>query len=200
MERLWCNVSNKSHDHLCMLLSLTIRWSTHSIPEQPRENDHGAHRLWGAEHSHHGAQHLPPTVPEGHAGSHHPGVQNHPEHQAGSVPGHQPHATSHLTSRLQFSTLISFVVFFSAFFSFCFAGYQRELNYRRNDGSFSAFGMSDASGSTWFVKQWLLSATLSLFIIRIFSCHSIVLSSCHLSLLLVHIKGHALIQGEILAK
>lgn len=168
MERLWCNVSDKSRDHLCMLLSLTIRWSTHSISEQPRENDHGAHRLWGAEHSHHGAQHLPPTVPEGHAGSHHPGVQNHPEHQAGSVPGHQPHATSHLTSRLQFSILISFVVFFSAFFSFCFAGYQRELNYRRNDGSFSAFGMSDASGSTWFVKQWLLYQNLFL------SCQSFV--------------------------
>ncbi|KAG6796738.1 antigen [Apis mellifera caucasica] len=28
-------------------------------------------------------------------------------------------------------------------------GYQRELTYRHNDGSFSAFGMSDSSGSTW---------------------------------------------------
>jgi CD109 antigen len=28
-------------------------------------------------------------------------------------------------------------------------GYQRELNYRHPDGSFSAFGTSDASGSTW---------------------------------------------------
>jgi CD109 antigen len=29
------------------------------------------------------------------------------------------------------------------------AGYQRELTYRHADGSFSAFGESDASGSTW---------------------------------------------------
>ncbi|XP_017758263.1 PREDICTED: CD109 antigen-like isoform X2 [Eufriesea mexicana] len=28
-------------------------------------------------------------------------------------------------------------------------GYQRELTYRHNDGSFSAFGMSDSKGSTW---------------------------------------------------
>nr|CAD7424613.1 unnamed protein product [Timema monikensis] len=28
-------------------------------------------------------------------------------------------------------------------------GYQQELTYRREDGSFSAFGSSDASGSTW---------------------------------------------------
>ncbi|XP_011863302.1 PREDICTED: CD109 antigen-like isoform X2 [Vollenhovia emeryi] len=28
-------------------------------------------------------------------------------------------------------------------------GYQQELTYRHNDGSFSAFGMSDPSGSTW---------------------------------------------------
>jgi CD109 antigen len=28
-------------------------------------------------------------------------------------------------------------------------GYQRELTYRRNDGSFSAFGMSDQQGSLW---------------------------------------------------
>ncbi|XP_066596179.1 CD109 antigen-like isoform X2 [Prorops nasuta] len=28
-------------------------------------------------------------------------------------------------------------------------GYQQELTYRHKDGSFSAFGMSDASGSTW---------------------------------------------------
>nr|BAK64112.1 thioester-containing protein [Hasarius adansoni] len=29
------------------------------------------------------------------------------------------------------------------------SGYQRELTYRRNDGSFSAFGNSDKNGSTW---------------------------------------------------
>ncbi|CAK9821472.1 CD109 antigen [Anthophora retusa] len=28
-------------------------------------------------------------------------------------------------------------------------GYQRELTYRHNDGSFSAFGMSDSNGCTW---------------------------------------------------
>ncbi|XP_076663393.1 CD109 antigen isoform X2 [Andrena cerasifolii] len=28
-------------------------------------------------------------------------------------------------------------------------GYQRELTYRHDDGSFSAFGMSDSTGSTW---------------------------------------------------
>lgn len=28
-------------------------------------------------------------------------------------------------------------------------GYQQELTYRHKDGSFSAFGESDASGSTW---------------------------------------------------
>ena len=28
-------------------------------------------------------------------------------------------------------------------------GYQRELTYQRNDGSFSAFGQSDYSGSMW---------------------------------------------------
>ena len=29
------------------------------------------------------------------------------------------------------------------------AGYQRELTYRHDDGSYSAFGKSDASGNTW---------------------------------------------------
>jgi len=32
-------------------------------------------------------------------------------------------------------------------------GYQQELTYRHTDGSFSAFGMSDPSGSTWYVQQ-----------------------------------------------
>ncbi|XP_015601908.1 CD109 antigen isoform X2 [Cephus cinctus] len=41
-------------------------------------------------------------------------------------------------------------------------GYQRELTYRHNDGSFSAFGMSDGSGSTWltaFVVKSFKQAT-----------------------------------------
>ncbi len=29
------------------------------------------------------------------------------------------------------------------------SGYQRELNYKRSDGSYSAFGESDDAGSTW---------------------------------------------------
>ncbi|XP_048771213.2 CD109 antigen-like [Ostrea edulis] len=38
-------------------------------------------------------------------------------------------------------------------------GYQRELNYKRNDGSFSAFGMSDPAGSTWLTAFVLKSFT-----------------------------------------
>ena len=41
------------------------------------------------------------------------------------------------------------------------AGYQRELSYQRSDGSFSAFGNSDTSGSLWltaFVLKCLLQA------------------------------------------
>lgn len=32
---------------------------------------------------------------------------------------------------------------------FLLSGYQRQLSYQRDDGSFSAFGDSDTSGSTW---------------------------------------------------
>lgn len=35
-----------------------------------------------------------------------------------------------------------------------FLGYERELNYRRGDMSFSAFGNS-RPGSTWFVEIWI---------------------------------------------
>lgn len=31
-------------------------------------------------------------------------------------------------------------------------GYQRELTYKHDDGSYSAFGKSDESGNTWWVK------------------------------------------------
>lgn len=34
-------------------------------------------------------------------------------------------------------------------------GYQRQLNYKRKDGSFSAFGNSDASGSVWLTSYVL---------------------------------------------
>lgn len=37
------------------------------------------------------------------------------------------------------------------------AGYQRELLYRRDNGSFSAFGNADESGSTWLTAFVLKS-------------------------------------------
>lgn len=33
----------------------------------------------------------------------------------------------------------------------CVAGYQRELTYKHDDGSYSAFGSNDPSGNTWWV-------------------------------------------------
>ncbi|XP_063297810.1 CD109 antigen-like [Pelobates fuscus] len=51
--------------------------------------------------------------------------------------------------------------------SFMEQGYQRELIYKRDDGSFSAFGNSDASGSTWlsaFVLRCFLQARPYIFI------------------------------------
>jgi len=35
----------------------------------------------------------------------------------------------------------------------CVTGYQRELTYQHYDGSFSAFGNGDRSGSIWWVKH-----------------------------------------------
>ncbi|XP_069829442.1 CD109 antigen-like [Dendropsophus ebraccatus] len=46
-------------------------------------------------------------------------------------------------------------------------GYQKELTYRRSDGSFSAFGNSDSSGSTWlsaFVFRSFLQARTFIYI------------------------------------
>ncbi|XP_069462358.1 CD109 antigen-like [Ambystoma mexicanum] len=46
-------------------------------------------------------------------------------------------------------------------------GYQRQLTYKRDDGSFSAFGNSDSSGSTWlsaFVLRCFLQARPFIFI------------------------------------
>lgn len=37
------------------------------------------------------------------------------------------------------------------------SGYQRELNYKRNDGSFSAFGNNDKTGSVWLTAYVLKS-------------------------------------------
>ena len=31
------------------------------------------------------------------------------------------------------------------------SGYQRELSYKRSDGSYSAFGNGDKEGNTWYV-------------------------------------------------
>lgn len=45
--------------------------------------------------------------------------------------------------------------------SFMETGYQRELSYKHDDGSYSAFGKSDASGSTWltaFVARSFIKA------------------------------------------
>ena len=36
-------------------------------------------------------------------------------------------------------------------------GYQRELNYRRTDGSYSAFGNTDPEGSTWLTAFVMMS-------------------------------------------
>lgn len=47
--------------------------------------------------------------------------------------------------------------FFFSFFVTNVTGYQRELRYRHDDGSFSAFGNSDASGSTWLTAFVLKS-------------------------------------------
>ncbi|ROT74620.1 alpha2 macroglobulin isoform 2, partial [Penaeus vannamei] len=41
--------------------------------------------------------------------------------------------------------------------SFMITGYQRELTYRRSDGSYSAFGDSDSEGSTWLTAFVLRS-------------------------------------------
>ena len=46
-------------------------------------------------------------------------------------------------------------------------GYQRELTYQHTDGSYSAFGMSDPSGSTWltaFVVRSFAQASKYIFI------------------------------------
>ncbi|KAJ8267036.1 hypothetical protein GJAV_G00137580 [Gymnothorax javanicus] len=51
--------------------------------------------------------------------------------------------------------------------TFLKSGYQRELNYRHNDGSYSAFGQSDPSGNTWltaFVMKSFGGATRYIFI------------------------------------
>lgn len=46
--------------------------------------------------------------------------------------------------------------------TFMDAGYQRELSYKHDDGSFSAFGKRDKSGSTWltaFVARSFIQAS-----------------------------------------
>ncbi|XP_060786982.1 alpha-2-macroglobulin-like [Neoarius graeffei] len=41
--------------------------------------------------------------------------------------------------------------------NYLLSGYQRQLNYRHNDGSYSAFGMSDNSGNTWLTATVMKS-------------------------------------------
>ncbi|XP_064205638.1 alpha-2-macroglobulin-like [Anguilla rostrata] len=51
--------------------------------------------------------------------------------------------------------------------TFLESGYQRELNYKHNDGSYSAFGQRDSSGNTWltaFVMKSFGGATRYIFI------------------------------------
>ncbi|TTQ23532.1 Alpha-2-macroglobulin-like protein 1 [Bagarius yarrelli] len=51
------------------------------------------------------------------------------------------------------------------------SGYQKELTYRHTDGSYSAFGMDDASGNTWltaFVMKSFGSAMRYIFIDQVF--------------------------------
>ncbi|KAF4070386.1 hypothetical protein AMELA_G00284910 [Ameiurus melas] len=51
--------------------------------------------------------------------------------------------------------------------TYLLSGYQRELNYKHTDGSYSAFGMSDPSGNTWltaFVMKSFGSAKRYIFI------------------------------------
>ncbi|XP_060786984.1 alpha-2-macroglobulin-like [Neoarius graeffei] len=41
--------------------------------------------------------------------------------------------------------------------NYLLSGYQRQLDYRHNDGSYSAFGMSDNSGNTWLTATVMKS-------------------------------------------
>ncbi|KAK3565279.1 hypothetical protein QTP86_004277 [Hemibagrus guttatus] len=55
--------------------------------------------------------------------------------------------------------------------TYLITGYQRELTYKHNDGSYSAFGMSDASGNTWltaFVMKSFGNAKRYIFIDQVF--------------------------------
>ncbi|XP_047655768.1 alpha-2-macroglobulin-like protein 1 isoform X2 [Tachysurus fulvidraco] len=55
--------------------------------------------------------------------------------------------------------------------TYLISGYQRELTYKHNDGSYSAFGMSDASGNTWltaFVMKSFGNAKRYIFIDQVF--------------------------------
>ncbi|XP_060736639.1 alpha-2-macroglobulin-like protein 1 [Tachysurus vachellii] len=55
--------------------------------------------------------------------------------------------------------------------TYLIGGYQRELTYKHTDGSYSAFGMSDASGNTWltaFVMKSFGNAKRYIFIDQVF--------------------------------
>lgn len=49
-------------------------------------------------------------------------------------------------------TFSTFNHFVHVFLCVCVVGYQRELTYKHDDGSYSAFGKSDESGNTWSVN------------------------------------------------
>ncbi|XP_058245377.1 alpha-2-macroglobulin-like protein 1 [Hemibagrus wyckioides] len=55
--------------------------------------------------------------------------------------------------------------------TYLITGYQRELTYKHNDGSYSAFGMSDPSGNTWltaFVMKSFGKAKRYIFVDQVF--------------------------------
>ncbi|KAB5567905.1 hypothetical protein PHYPO_G00238170, partial [Pangasianodon hypophthalmus] len=55
--------------------------------------------------------------------------------------------------------------------TYLISGYQRELTYKHTDGSYSAFGMSDASGNTWltaFVMKSFGKAKRYIFVDQVF--------------------------------
>lgn len=67
-------------------------------------------------------------------------------------------------------------------------GYQRELTYRHDDGSFSAFGESDESGSLW----------LTAFVLKVFSnaCDLIAIDGAILNEAAAWISAHQLANGS----
>lgn len=60
-------------------------------------------------------------------------------------------ALSYMKEGVQSLSILLYVIwyFFLNMMNLLLSGYERQLAYQRDDGSFSAFGSSDTSGSTW---------------------------------------------------